>query len=126
MTPKRAPRPCREPSDGIEHRPLEETMNVNPLQLSEAIIAWTGWGVSARPARDESRVVEAFGEELAIDLMPAIREAEEEFYESDARHVVEDLAEMGETAAERFREAHPEIDDAAIRALAWCYTYDFK
>lgn len=101
-------------------------MTVNPVQLSEAIIAWTGWGVSAWPARDKARVVEAFGEELAIDLMPAIREAEEEFYESDARRVVEDLAEMGETAAERFRKAHPEIDDAAIRALAWCYTYDFK
>lgn len=101
-------------------------MTVDPGRLSEAIVVWTGWGTSAWPDRDEARVVDAFGEDFALDLLPAIRRAEEEFYESDARYTVENLAEMGDVAAERFRRVHPEIRDDAIRALAWCYTYDFK
>lgn len=101
-------------------------MIVDPGRLSEAIVIWTGWGDSAWPIRDETRVVDAFGGDLALDLLPAIRRAEEEFYESDARYTVEDLARMGDAAVERFRRAHPEIRDDALRALAWCYTYDFK
>jgi hypothetical protein len=71
-------------------------------------------------------VTDALGEELALEFLPAVRRAEREFYESDARYTVEDLAQMGDVAADRFRSARPEIRDDAVRALAWCYTYDFR
>lgn len=54
-------------------------------EISEAIIVWTGWGDSNRPARDELRLVERFGEDRARDLLPTLRRLEDEFYESDAR-----------------------------------------
>jgi hypothetical protein len=40
--------------------------------------------------------------------------------------VAKDLVEMGAIASAQFRQKHPEISDEAIRALAWCYTYDYK
>lgn len=101
-------------------------MNEDPDQISEAIVAWTGWRSTTWPAREAARLVRVFGEETALALMPAIRQLEDEFYESDASRSVPDLADMGEAAAERFRRAHPEISEEAIRALAWCYTFDFK
>lgn len=94
--------------------------------VSEAIVVWTGWGQNAWPSRDEARLVERFGASTTADLLPRIRELEDDFYASNARFTVSDLGEMGHVAADQFRETHPEISDNAVRALAWCYTYDYK
>ena len=101
-------------------------MSLDTSLLSDAIVIWTGWGSSPWPVRDEARIVERFGAETARSLLPRIRELEDEFYSSDARIVVEDLAEMGRVAAKQFREAHPDLSDEAVRALTWSYTFDNK
>lgn len=101
-------------------------MTLAPHQLSEAVVVWIGWGTSSWPVRDDARVLDTFGHDTALDLLPTLRRIEAEFYESDAKYTVRDLTEMGEVAAERFRIAHPEISDDALRALSWAYTYDFK
>ncbi|HTP28730.1 MAG TPA: hypothetical protein VMK12_24105 [Anaeromyxobacteraceae bacterium] len=36
------------------------------------------------------------------------------------------LAGMGQAAGERFKRIHPELSEDAVRALSWCYTYDYK
>lgn len=101
-------------------------MTLDPTLVSTGIIVWTGWGQTTWPARDEARLVERFGAQTAADLLPRIRELEDDFYASDARFTVADLAEMGNVAAEHFRKVHPEISDNAVLAFAWCYTYDYK
>ena len=101
-------------------------MKIDASLLSNAIIVWTGWGEASRPARDEARLIEQFGDEQATNLLPLIRELEDEFYASDARFRVEGLKEMGDVAADQFRNAHPELSRDAIKAFAWCYTYDYK
>ena len=95
-------------------------------EISEALIVWTGWGDSNRPIRDELRLVDRYGEDRARELIAILRRLEDEFYESDARFTVADLAEMGDMAAARFRDLHPELTRDAIESLAWCYSYDFK
>jgi hypothetical protein len=72
---------------------------LDPSLLSAAIILWTGWGSSISPERDEKWLVDRFGSEMAAELLPAIRRLEDEFYESDARHKVAGLKEMGDLAA---------------------------
>lgn len=67
-----------------------------------------------------------YGAEGAAELLPRIRELKDDFYVSDARFTVADLRQMGDVAAEQFRKAHPEVGEDAVKALAWCYTYDFK
>ena len=101
-------------------------MTLDASLVSQGIIVWTGWRETSRPARDEARLVERFGAETAADLLPRIRELEDYFYASDARFTVADLTEMGDVAADHVRKAHPGVSDEAVRALAWCYTYDYK
>jgi cytochrome P450 len=94
--------------------------------LSEAVILWTGWKHAAWPSRDESRVVQRFGADVASGIMSEVYKLESDFYSSDARHIARDLATMGEIASDQFRERHPEIEEEAVRALSWCYTFDYK
>jgi hypothetical protein len=101
-------------------------MIVDASVVSQGIVVWTGWGQTSWPIRDEARLVDQFGSDIAADLLPRIRELEDDFYASDARFTVSDLKVMGEVAADQFRKAHPEISDDAVRAFAWCYTYDYK
>ncbi|MHB1597265.1 MAG: hypothetical protein ACYCO9_23235 [Streptosporangiaceae bacterium] len=101
-------------------------MSLDVALVSSAIVVWTGWGKTSWPSRDENRLVEVFGSDMAAELLPRLRELEDEFYASDERFVVADLGEMGDAAAEQFRRVHPELSEDAIRAFAWCYTYDYK
>lgn len=94
--------------------------------LSRAVIVWSGWGTASFPLREDAAVIAAFGAEQAPALLERIRELEDDFYESDARLTIADLDAMGAAAAAKFRERHPEISNEAVRALAWCYTFDFK
>ena len=50
----------------------------------------------------------------------------DEFYLSDAKHTAADLVEMGEMATKEFKTKHPEVADEVLKALAWCYTFDFR
>ena len=101
-------------------------MSADAALVSQAIVVWTGWGSSSWPSCDDGRLVERFGVDQALDLVPSVRRLTDEFYESDAKYVAADHAEMGEIASRRFHDLHPEISDEAVRALAWCYTYDYK
>ena len=95
-------------------------------RLSDAVVTWTGYGVTAWPRRDEARLVESLGSTVAIEVLLRVQRLEEEFYESDAWRTARTLGEAGDTAADRFRRLHPEITDAAVAALRWCYTFDYK
>lgn len=90
------------------------------------MVVRTGYGSTSSPSRDEQRLVGHFGSEGAADLLPQVRALEDDFYASDAHQTAPDLVSMGEAAANRFRELHPEIPEEAVQALAWCYTFDYK
>ena len=98
----------------------------DPALLNEAVVWWTGWGRMSWPSRQDADVAERYGEDTALDLIPAIKLLEADFYASEARHRAPTLAEMGDRAAEDFRKLHPEVSKDAVKALAWCYTFDYK
>ena len=95
-------------------------------QLTEAVLVWTGWGRDVLPCRNDSSVVDCFGSEIAVRLIPIIKSLEDDFYSSDARFSASNLEEMGKIAAQQFKDRHPELADEISQAFAWCYTYDFK
>ena len=95
-------------------------------EVSEAIVIWSGFGEEVYPRRDERRVVTRLGEDRAVDLLPQVKRLADEFYESDAYATEPDLAAVGRKAAATFRDRHPELSDAAVEALTWCYTWDWK
>ncbi len=103
-----------------------EQVEVFDEDLSRAVIVWTGFGLGPTPSRSGDRLIEEFGCDAALDLLPRVTALEDSFYMSDARLTAPDLDSMGITASAEFREIHPELSPLAVRALAWCYTYDYK
>ena len=95
-------------------------------QLVEAVRVWTGWGRSPMPSRDDARLANHFGQQIASELLPLIRSLEEDFYSSDARIVAANLQEMEELASAQFKRKHPTVAEEIVKAFAWCYTFDFK
>jgi hypothetical protein len=96
------------------------------LRVGEAIVVWSGWGRSSWPARNDEALTNHFGRDVAAKLLPIIRELEDDFYLSDARNTASDLAEMASIASQQFMTKHPDLPEDAVRALAWCYTFDYK
>jgi hypothetical protein len=105
---------------------MEQTMTPDAAEVSRAVVVWTGWSRAPRPARDEGRLVEEFGEERALELLPLVRRLTDDFYSSDAWLTRRTLTEIGAAAAANFRAKHPEVSDEAVEALTWCYTYDYR
>ena len=95
-------------------------------EFVEAVMVWTGFGLAMSPRRDDTAVVARFGAEAAAELLPAIKSLMDEFYRSDARFAAADLVEMGRMASEEFKAAYPQVADEVLRALEWCYTFDYK
>ena len=67
------------------------------------------------------------GSNIALEIIPLLRQLEDKFYPSDARDHAADLKEMGDVASAEFGNKHLEVSEDAIRqAFAWCYTFDYK
>lgn len=109
-------------SDG---RPVRDGGVVDE-ELSAAVVAWTGWGSASWPIRDDEAFLARHGGQRGVELLARVRAAEDDFHASRAHVDAPSLAAMGERAAEEFRRSRPEVSEAAVRALAWCYTYDYK
>jgi hypothetical protein len=97
-------------------------------ELSEAVVTWTGWGAptSMVPQREDELLVQRFGPREAMRLIPKVRAMHHEFYLSKAHQVAKDMPEMAAMASGEFKRNNPGVPEDAVRALAWCYTYDYK
>lgn len=100
--------------------------NADRPYLLAAVRAWTGWGKSMLPLRDEAAVKGCMGTETASRLLPILNALAEDFYSTNARYVVADIAEMGDMAAAEFKAKYPDLPEEIAEAFAWCYTFDFK
>jgi hypothetical protein len=94
--------------------------------ISEAVIVWTGFEQASYPIRVEQRLVDRFGADAVAELMPRVRELESDFYSSETPYQIADLAEVGAAAAAEFQRKHPDVSTAAVAALTWCFTFDWK
>lgn len=112
----------------LELRSVVPSHRLDSDLVSEAVVVRTGYDnpTTSSPERDEGRIVERFGSELAVELMPVLTTLEDAFYLSDARLKAKNLETMAELAQRDFARLHPEISAEASRALACCYTFDFK
>lgn len=105
---------------------MVEINKLSSPQLIEAVRLWTGWGQSTVPNRNDKRVLDRFGEEDAVKLLPLIKLLDEDFYASDAQLIAANLQEMERLASEHFKRKHPTVAEEIVIAFAWCYTFDFK
>jgi hypothetical protein len=96
------------------------------MRVRDAVLIWVGWGKNPFPEENEKRLVEHFGRDEAVRLLPILRELADEFDKSEARLATHDVSEMGRIASEEFKRKFPEIPHEAVKALAWGYMYANK
>jgi hypothetical protein len=104
----------------------ESLKRLGSLLVAWAIRVWSGQGESAWPRRDDKVVVDVFGEDLAIEILPTIRLLQGHFYESEARRHHADIWDASSAAAHEFRRRYPQLPPSVADDFAWCYAYDFK
>ncbi len=93
-------------------------------ELGEAIVVWSGWGVSSFPMFDRERFVRHFGERAAARLHALVRGYVNEFYDCEwSQRWDLDLCERADAAEREFAAKHPEMPAAAVRALGWHFSY---
>ena len=95
-------------------------------QLSRAIVI-SVWGTHGRPwpSRDTEAVGEEYGDD-ALDLIPRINGIFELVDKAPVDWSTEDLPAATERVESLVRAAHPELDEAAIRAIGLQFSYNWK
>lgn len=104
---------------------MGEVMSADYLKLVDAVRIWSNWGNSL-PDRSDGRLIQQLGPKEAYELLPVIKQLEQDFYKSDARYMAATLQEMAQLSRLHFNQIHPALPAEISEILAWCYTYDFK
>ncbi|WP_375493437.1 hypothetical protein [uncultured Jatrophihabitans sp.] len=93
--------------------------------VSQALVVFTGKGLSPFPVRNVDRFAGHFGALTAADLAAEVQRLHDEFYKVEPR-ADESLVVAADRATAVFVARHPELTSDAVDALRWCYTYDWK
>lgn len=91
--------------------------------LCLAIVTFLGFGESVYPRYERDRVVEIFDHELLEKVLLVLGEAErvEVNWSNNLT-----LADAGELVRCEMQRRHPELNDLALDAIAWKYTFDWR
>ncbi|RKR73943.1 hypothetical protein [Frondihabitans australicus] len=90
--------------------------------LSQAIVRYVGHGESSYPRERPESVAQAFGPRssgLVDDVRALLRETEECAADVDRTDAGDSFRAVRAAMVAR----HPELDDEAVRALAWAWSY---
>jgi hypothetical protein len=94
--------------------------------LSSAVSLFIGRGKSAYPKEDVTRLIAAFGPKIAADLEPRVRGLLAELDQIKPDWKVHDLVGAAKWAVGKLKAQHPELDEEAVAALEWIYSWWWK
>lgn len=92
------------------------------MDVSHALVLYTGHGLSLIPDFDPERLQRHYGSEITVQILPTLIALSDDFYESKRRS--KDQYRDAKRAAKRFSRRHPEISKEAVDALKWAYAID--
>ena len=115
MIPLRVPKPLF----------LVDNMNT-PLDINEAIAIYIGYGLNSFPKEDESRLIKKYGEKNGNDLHARVRGILKELGEIQPDWNNDSLITAAEKASRFVASTHPELDETAIKAMQWIFTWWWK
>ncbi len=105
---------------------MDQVKGVDCDLVGRAVIVWTGWGRAAWPLRDDDAVVASLGPKAAAAVLPLVHRLAAEVDGMDAHSRALDVATMADLAELEVHRRHPRLNDDAVRALVWCYTFDHR
>ncbi len=94
--------------------------------LSEAVIAYLGKGRSSFPRTDEDAVATLAGAVGRPDLLATVKALVAGCLAVPVDWTTRSLSEGGREAQAVMAERHPELSAAALEALYWTFTYNWR
>lgn len=92
-------------------------------ELSRAVVAYIRGSGRAWPSASPEAVVKAFGTEAAERLMPRLGQVAREAVYWPVDWQAHDLVSATRAVEEAIAVAHPELDQDAVSALGWYFSY---
>lgn len=96
---------------------------MDPSMLSLAVIRYLGHGIALHPDENSARLVEEFGAETASGIEPYVRQLLDELNSLKPDWTVHTLVTAGAWAKDKMSRTHPELNEGALRALEWTFTW---
>lgn len=94
--------------------------------INEALLIYTGFGAASFPRARTPQLVSRFGEEEAQTLKMRILELMQEMQQPVVIEGKRSKKSVTEQAIEQLRPRHPELDEQALKALAWTFAFGLR
>jgi hypothetical protein len=95
-------------------------------KLSLAVIRFLGYGIATHPDENSACLVDEFGAETASKLEAGIRLLLGELNNLKPDWSIHSLVSAGAWAKEEMRRRHPELNQGALDALEWAFTWSWR
>jgi hypothetical protein len=102
-----------------------EVVGVVDRELSRAVVDYLRGKGLAWPSESPEAVVRELGTEAADRLMPRLRQLAHEavYWPVDWQNHIDDLGSAARLVEDEISAAHPELDQAAVSALGWQFSF---
>jgi hypothetical protein len=94
--------------------------------INAAVPLYLGYGTASFPTENASRLVAEFGPETGSKLERQVKLLLEELNKIKADWSLQTLVSGSKWAVSELRQKHPELDDQAVAALEWTYSWWWK
>jgi hypothetical protein len=94
--------------------------------INEALLIYTGYGSSSFPRARTPQLVSRFGETEGSELKQRILLLLEELQQPVPTDGKRSRKSVTEQAIEQLRPRHPELDESALKALAWTFAFGLR
>jgi len=101
-------------------------MDLTNDAFNEAIILFIGHGINPYPQEDGSRLLNKFGPILGPGLEVKVKKLLKEVDEFKPNWNTQSLVSAGKWAVDEIQKKHPELNQDALDAIFWTYTYGYK
>jgi hypothetical protein len=98
----------------------------NTVLINEAIPLYVGVGYSLYPVEDDGRVFERYGSELGKMILVEVKALIAQLNAIEADWENHSLLTGSQWAVDKLVANHKDLDDEAISALKWIYSWWFR
>jgi hypothetical protein len=102
-----------------------EVVGMVDKELSRAVVVYLRGKGLAWPSASPEAVAKELGAEAADRLMPRLRQLADEavYWPVDWQNHIDDLGSAARVVEDEISAAHPELDQDAVRALGWQFSF---
>lgn len=115
------------PANYDPHSHLVKVMSSSELALiNQAITLYLGYGVAASPRSDKAKIEDIFGQTKAALLVREISSIFDAVNQVPIDWDNTNLVSAGNMVRLKIHEQYPELDNHALNALVWKFTFDWR